>query len=242
MIVLALDTCFGACSAAAGMHHAGGVEVLASRYEERAQGHAEALFPMIDAICAQVRERTKLASFQLKDIEFVAVTHGPGTFTGVRIAVAAARGLSLALNVPIVSVSSLALIAFAARKHLAVAAHRGDIVVAMQAGRDQLYVQLFGHDASALTEPVVLALEEARLFVLRDGTALVGTGATALANFLTARGRCTGPVLSDWQPDAAHLIALTHGVAPRTSPLVPLYVRAPDAKPQADKSIARMGP
>src|SRR5690606_8910842 len=103
--VLAFDTCFGACSAAVMWHQVrpeGGepVEHIVGRYEEMATGQAERLMPMIDEV---LRE----SDLAVKDLDAIAVTEGPGTFTGTRVGIAAARGLALASGLPIRATTSL---------------------------------------------------------------------------------------------------------------------------------------
>src|SRR5690606_4397524 len=111
MNILAFDTCFGACSAAMLWHDAtpsgeGGAagSRIVWRYEEMATGHAERLIPMIDEV---LRESGQ----SLKTLDAIAVTEGPGTFTGIRVGVAAARGLALATALPIRATTSLHVIA-----------------------------------------------------------------------------------------------------------------------------------
>jgi tRNA threonylcarbamoyladenosine biosynthesis protein TsaB len=99
--VLAFDTSAGACSAAV---LGGDGTVLARRCEALERGHAERLLPMLRDVLAE-------AGVEIADLALLAVTIGPGTFTGIRIGLAAARGLALASGLPLVGVTSLEAVA-----------------------------------------------------------------------------------------------------------------------------------
>src|SRR6185436_15921061 len=118
MSVLALDSCLGAVSVAVRWRDARGQWQMRDAYEERSIGHAEWLIPM-------TRDAMRAAGLAFSDLQRIAVTAGPGSFTGVRAGVAAARGLALATGLPIVGATSLA-----------VMAHRADALLgAARAGR-----------------------------------------------------------------------------------------------------------
>src|SRR6185436_6934708 len=134
MNVLAFDTCFGAVSAAVCGTDARGLRVLAESYEARMSGHAERLVPMID-------ETVWRSGLALGDMDRLAVTMGPGGFTGVRVGVAAARALSLATGKPAVGVTSLAAMAHEARRLLSDASQARRLVVAVDARAGMVYVQ-----------------------------------------------------------------------------------------------------
>src|SRR5262245_19737721 len=104
MTTLAIDTCFAACSAALTWSDEGGQKVSVSRFERMEKGHAERLIPMIGEVMAAV-------PFGLDCVKRILVTEGPGTFTGVRIGIAAARALSLANGARIGTLTSLELMA-----------------------------------------------------------------------------------------------------------------------------------
>ncbi|RME99210.1 MAG: tRNA (adenosine(37)-N6)-threonylcarbamoyltransferase complex dimerization subunit type 1 TsaB, partial [Alphaproteobacteria bacterium] len=108
MKLLALDTTLGACSAAV-LCAAGDRQRLFARFEERARGHAEALMPMVADVLAE-------AGVGYDELDRIALTRGPGTFTGVRIGVAAARGLALATGAALFATDSLSVIAADARE------------------------------------------------------------------------------------------------------------------------------
>jgi tRNA threonylcarbamoyladenosine biosynthesis protein TsaB len=131
MNVLAFDTCLGAVSAAVRWKSDRGEWLLREACEARATGHAERLFPMIAGIMDG-------AGLAMSAIDRFAVTIGPGTFTGVRVGVAAARALALATGKPVVAMTSLAVMAHRAR-YLLGSAHGGrPLLVAVDAGRGML--------------------------------------------------------------------------------------------------------
>src|SRR5688500_20336294 len=102
MMILAVDTALAACSAA--VFESDAQYLLAARFESMATGHAEAIAPM-------VQETMQAAGLEYGSLHRIAATLGPGTFTGLRIGLAFARGLGLALSLPVVGVSSLTAIA-----------------------------------------------------------------------------------------------------------------------------------
>lgn len=104
MRILAFDTCFGACSVAVVDLDGAIRNVIASRCELMATGHAERVLPM-------VQETMAAAACTFLQLDAIAVPHGPGTFTGVRTGIACARGLALASSLPVYTLSSLALLA-----------------------------------------------------------------------------------------------------------------------------------
>ena len=110
MALLAFDTCFGAVSVAVRYRAATGDWTIREAYEPRETGHAERLMPMIAEVMAA-------AALEFDQIERFAVTVGPGSFTGVRVGVAAARAFALAATRPVVGISSLEVIA-ARGRHL----------------------------------------------------------------------------------------------------------------------------
>ena len=157
MNVLAFDTCLGAVSAAVCRVDAAGLHVLAEAYEARTTGHAERLMPMIEETVAR-------SGIALGDIDRLAVSLGPGSFTGVRIGVAAARALALATGKPAVGVTSLAAMAHEARQVLGDKAKGRLLAVAVDARAGMIYVQLF-EDGGATGAPMLLAPAEAAAMI-----------------------------------------------------------------------------
>jgi tRNA threonylcarbamoyladenosine biosynthesis protein TsaB len=234
MNVLAFDTCLGAVSVAVRWQSTGGEWLMRHAHEVRERGHAERLMPMI----AEVMQEAGLA---FSDIGRIAVTVGPGTFTGVRGGVAAARGLALASGVTTVGATSLAVMAHQADELLGAA--RGDrlLAVAVDARRGAVYLQLFAGAHEEAGPPLLLAADEAARRIGPRPATVVGSGAELVAAAVTAAGGQAEAVLLDLQPDARSLASLAADLVP-VHPLRPLYLRPPDVRPQADRSLPRASP
>lgn len=242
MNILAFDTCFDACSVAVDADRPGRERSVWYEQQLMGTGQAEALLPMI------ARVMTK-AGLGYSDIDRIAVTHGPGTFTGTRIGIAAARALSLALGVPVVSFSSLLPIGmFATVRIPDCIGDRDAVIVARDARRDECYVEVVDTWGKSLAGPLLLAPDAAA--ALCPGYRLFAVGSAAGAVALAARehGREIIAGLDEYffpehaQPDAAVLLGWAHAAVPSSLPLRPLYLRPPDAKPQDGKSIPRAAP
>lgn len=220
MIVLAFDTAQGALSAALRDEEG----ELVAMFEERTRGHAEALMPMLETVLAE-------AALGFADLDALAVTVGPGTFTGLRVGLAAARGLALARSLPLVGVTTLEAVAAPVD-----AGMNKVVVAAFDARRDEIYLQAFGTDLAPLTPPLLAGLEEAAKHLPEASLVLVGTGASLLAERLKAMGRTYRLADARPQPDAGTIarIAMTRLAAEGPDafrvPPPPLYIRAPDAK------------
>ena len=232
MNILAFDTCFDGCSVCIARARADGVVELASAFERFETGHAERLVPMIGAAMEQ-------AGLGFREIDRIAVTVGPGTFTGTRIGVAAARGLALATGVALVGASSLAVMAEVAAR--ALGTREGDLAIAVDARRGEVYVQLFGAGGGlyAKSQPAVLPIAEAARIGGGGPLVVAGSGAEAVAAAAVREGRRVRACLTDLLPDARALAHMAAVLDAAEGPLVPLYLRPPDAKPQDGKAVAR---
>ena len=213
MIVLGLDTCLNACSVAV----LDGERVLAWRSETMARGHQERLAPMAQAVMAD-------AGLAFDRLERVGATVGPGSFTGLRVGVAFAKGLASALSRPAVGIGTLE--ALAAGASGLVAGASGLVAAAIDARRDQIYLQIF-EDGAPLMAPDVLSLgtAAARLVERAMGRplTLIGSGAPLLAE--AAPGAA---ILTPEGCDARVVVRLA--AARPATPIRPLYLRAPDAR------------
>lgn len=207
MIVLGLDTCLDACAAAVVRDG----EVLAKLVHPMARGHQERLAPL-------AQEAMAAAGVAFADLDRIGVTVGPGSFTGLRVGLAFAKGLSAALGVPAVGVGSL--------EALAAEGGSGTVIAAIDAKRGQLYVQIF-RDGAAISAPDALPVEIAMARLAEASGAgpltLIGSGAPILAE--SAPG---ARVLTPAGCDPAAVATLAAGKAP--APPRPLYLRAPDAR------------
>ena len=235
--LLAFDTCFDACSVAVRVDANLASERRAARLELMAKGHAERLFPLIDEVL-----RTTGATYS--DLDGIAVTNGPGSFTGTRVGIAAARGLALATGLPVFGASSLAAIAGSALRHHHGADNVRPIAVCVDARRGQLYMQLVGAaDAKPVTKPRIINIGEAasalpmagEFRLAGNGTEVLRSAANNDAALDRALSRATmmvGEAICDAE-------ALLDVWLERLNPPKTLYLRAPDAKPQAGKSIPK---
>jgi tRNA threonylcarbamoyladenosine biosynthesis protein TsaB len=210
-MLLVIETATAACSAA--LLGADGVAIDA-RHEIVGRGHAERLLPMIADLLGARRPAAIL------------VDCGPGSFTGVRVGLAAAHGLAIGWRVPVAGFSSLALIAAASGE--------SEIGVALLGGHGELFVQSYGGDPIApLGELASLAPVDAAAATTAE--LVLGSGAEAL---VAARGFGRW---ADALPRAADAWALPAPL--RALPPRPIYGRAPDAKPvQSDAAGGVEGP
>jgi len=225
MLILAIDTALEACAAAALDTDAG--ELLAQEQLPMKRGHAEALMPMI----ARVMHSANLAFTAL---DRVAVTVGPGSFTGLRVGISAARGIALAAKRPAVGVTTLS--AYAA----AIVGRNGSapVISAVDARHDHVYFQIVAGDGSQLVRPKVASIDEAIAASQFGAPHLVGNAAKILADRWPQD--VPQPVAVDTQgaPDIGWVAWLGAAADPETTPARPFYLRAPDAKPAAQPPLA----
>jgi tRNA threonylcarbamoyladenosine biosynthesis protein TsaB len=233
MNILAFDTCLGACSAAVGLDVGEAGQRIIGKYERRDTAHAEALLPMIRDVISE-------AAVELAAMDRLAVTTGPGTFTGTRIGISAALGLNLVRRVPVVGVSSLALMASAAAELLPGSFAGWQLAIAVDARRDQVYAQLFeAGDRVPRGPPMLLDVADAAGLGGRNAIVLAGSGAEAVAAAAQARGRQAVAELPSLQPDARCLVRMARDLPTVREPLRPLYLRAPDAKPNLPEAARK---
>jgi len=206
----------------------GGVEgVLASFTAARGRRHAETLVPAVQFVCAQ-------AQIGLDEVSVVAVDVGPGLFTGLRVGVATAKALALALRVPMIGLSSLDLLAFAL--------HHSDGLIAtvVDARRGEVFAAMYRPvpgGVQRVAEPRVCAPDElaSELMAMGEDCLLVGDGAIRYAStFDDARHLCIADGAFA-HPSPAALVRLAHARAVREefvqpSELEPMYLRKADAE------------
>lgn len=223
MRTLAIDTAAAACQAC--IHDRTDDRICGISVEIIGRGHAERLMAVIDAALAE-------ASLDLSNIERIAVTVGPGSFTGIRVGVSTARGLALALKRDCVGITTLEAIGSPVAK----AASR-PVLAVIDARRGEVYAQLFAADGTAISEAAAMHPGEAARMALEAGAALAGSGAAIVAADavdLTVIGG-DGPI---------DIAAVARLASSREGPFerpAPLYLRGADAKPQAGFAVARKG-
>ncbi len=230
MNVLAFDTCFGAVSAAVRYRNGRGEWVLCEAYETIASGHAERLLPLI----GEVMDGAGLTYAQL---DRIAVTIGPGGFTGLRCGVATARAMALATGLPVVGLSSLAVMAERARLLLGPSRGERPLVIAVDARRGALYMQTFGETAGDPLKPAELVDGQEVAQRLPSGAIVVAGSGGALITATVHRSdiEC---VLPDLQPHARQLSLLAPILTP-VQRIGPLYLRPADAKPPSTLPLSR---
>lgn len=217
MVMLALDTSLEGCSAALFV----GAKALAARFEVMERGHAEVLPVMVAEICRE-------SGFSPKAFTRVAVTRGPGTFTGVRIGLAYAKGLGIARAIPVIGIDTL----------LATAVpHAGSamplLIAHTAGGTGKVYSAAFdGTSLQTLRMPALLTPAEAG----RDftGALVIGTAARAVAEANPALGVAGAHHL----PEAACFGAFALDLPSAEHPADPLYLREADAKPSVPPALA----
>ncbi|MDQ6435543.1 tRNA (adenosine(37)-N6)-threonylcarbamoyltransferase complex dimerization subunit type 1 TsaB [Mesorhizobium sp. LHD-90] len=226
MILLAIDCSASLCAACVFDAREG--RELGRSVLDLGKGHAERLIAVIDAALAQ-------AGKTYADLQAIAVSIGPGSFTGIRVAVSAARGLALALNVPAIGVGTLEAIAaeargaLSARKVMSVLGNAADAEASVQTA---VYDE-FGHELYA---PSIMRAGEAANLARDSGAVLAGGGAEAVAAvsafpLMVASTSATA--------DIAVYARLAAAKGPAGTKPSPLYLREPDAKPQAGFILPR---
>jgi tRNA threonylcarbamoyladenosine biosynthesis protein TsaB len=226
MRVLAIDTALDACSAAVLDLNRGGV--IASETLAMTRGHAEALMPLIARVMDQAR-------IEFSELDRIAVTTGPGSFTGLRVGISATRGIALAAGKPAIGLSTLAGLA----APLIAADDSTNVVAAIDARHDHVYLQVFGTGGRTLVSPRIATLRNAVRAAAAGPARLIGSAAGLLA--ATWPKGTDPPLLVDNRgaPDVSWIARLGAAAAEGYGPPRPLYLRAPDAQPQDAAHLPR---
>jgi tRNA threonylcarbamoyladenosine biosynthesis protein TsaB len=221
MLILAIDTALDACAACILDTEAG--VMIARESQPMKRGHAEALMPLIGRVIKQ-------SGTDFAGLDRIAVTTGPGSFTGLRVGLSAARGIALAANKPVVGVTTLT--AFAA----AIVSQNAEqpVVSAIDARHGQIYFQVVSGSGSSLVWPRVGPIEEALGASEFGAPHLVGNAAEMLGQLWPADAPPPFRIDAQPAPDIAWVAWLGAAVNPDTAPASPFYLRAPDAKPSKD--------
>jgi len=198
-MLLVIDSATAACSVAL-LDDAG--QLLDERHELVGRGHAERLVPMIEELLAGRRP------------DAILVDCGPGSFTGIRVGIAAAQGLAIGWRVPLSGYSSLAL--------LAAASGAAEVAAALHGGHGETFVQSYGGDPIAALD-ALRSLAPDRAAAAVEAAVVVGSGAEAL---VAARGWGEARDVLPRAADAGRLPPDLRRLPPK-----PIYGRAPDARP-----------
>lgn len=212
MKILAIDTSHGICSIALADN---GI-IIASKTDFEPSKQAERLFSSIETLL-------KEAEVSYADINAITVDIGPGSFTGIRIGLAAARGVSLAADIPVIGITGFEALALSQKESK-------DLLVALDAKRGQVYAQLFSKGTSACEEMMV-DYGDITSIVSNTSLDIIGDGAQLIATYLND---VTHNIIIETKLPNAEMVALAafekiKGGNYQNNP-APLYIRKPDAK------------
>jgi len=222
MKILAIDTSLGAASACLFDNVTN--EILARETMWLERGHDQAIIPLIDRIVALGGGRSL--------VERIAVTVGPGSFTGIRVGISAARAIGLATGAPVVGVSTLS--AYVAP--IMIGHSEGVAAAAVDARHGRIYVVAFA-GGTPIISPRVAAPREAVRAMGSGPLRLAGSGAAALAIEAWSMGVAAELVSDAKAPDIAFVARLGAAADPASAPPRPLYLKAPDVTPPASSQI-----
>ncbi len=225
MRLLAIDCSANLCAAC--VYDAVAGKELGRSVLDLGKGHAEHLMSVIGAAL-------KAGGTSYADLGAVAVSVGPGSFTGLRVGVSAARGLALALKIPAIGVTTLealaaeAVTAFPGRAALA----------ALDAGREEIHAALYDKALALTYGPAVTTLAEAVSMAMEVAPVLAGTAAMRISES-SGRAFDIGPVSATADIAVYARLATAKGAGEKPKPL---YLRGADAKPRAGFILSRLGP
>jgi len=220
MIVLAIDTALDYCAAA--VLDAGAMTLIAQETLEMKRGHAEALMPLIDRVM-------KASGLPYLGLDRIAVTTGPGSFTGLRVGISAARGIGLAADKPVVGLTTLS----AYVTPLVAEKQEQPIIAAIDARHDHVYFQVVAGNGAALMRPAVAPIEDTFAAARFGALRMVGNAAQLLADRWPKHAPAPALVDPKPGPDIGWVAWLGAATEPGTAPAKPFYLRPPDAKPKA---------
>lgn len=226
MRILSIDTALSAVSA--GVIETGRPEPLARETLLMDRGHAEALLPLVDRVVSGVEGG-------FTSLDRVAVTVGPGSYTGIRVGISAARAIGLAAGIPVVGVATLS--AFIAP--LMTRETRGLVAAAIDAKHGSVYIQAVAPGGRTVIAPALMAIRDAVRVLGSGAIQLVGTGAALLAPECRAQGMDVQLVDAPAVPDIVWVARIGALAEPSQALPKPLYLRGPDAKPQEAARIPR---
>jgi tRNA threonylcarbamoyladenosine biosynthesis protein TsaB len=228
MLILAIDTALDACSAT--LFDTDLDQPLAIASLDIGRGHAEALLPLVESVMNDAR-----VGFDA--VDRIVATVGPGSFTGLRVGLAAARGFALTCGKTVVGVTTLA--AFTAP--YITANEAVPVIAAIDAKHGNLYLQMVGAGGRMLVAPRVSNLRDAVRTVALGPTRIVGSGAAMLAAHWPSSAMVRPPLLVDPRPapDVTWVARLGAAADPAWAKPSPLYLRQPDARPQTAHQLPR---
>jgi tRNA threonylcarbamoyl adenosine modification protein YeaZ len=245
MRLLAIDTSLNACSVC--LFDAGQPDRTRRETISMERGHAEALMPMIERITGEqgaTQEGTTQEGAAREDaalegmasIDRIAVTVGPGSYTGLRVGISAARALGLALGKPVVGVTTLSALAAPL-----VGRDTGRLITAaIDARHGAVYVTVLNSEGKPVISPRLASLRDAARAIGAGPAALVGSGAKLVAQEAWGMGLDVLVIEDSDAPEILWVARLGLLAQPQTQPPRPLYLKAPEATPQDGARIARL--
>ncbi|MGL5361798.1 MAG: tRNA (adenosine(37)-N6)-threonylcarbamoyltransferase complex dimerization subunit type 1 TsaB [Bosea sp. (in: a-proteobacteria)] len=224
--ILAIDTALGACSVC--VMEQGNPKPLAREQDEMARGHAEALMPMLERVMAKVEGG-------FSSLDRVAVTVGPGSYTGLRVGLSAARAIGLAAKIPVIGVSTLAATAAAL-----IGREPGRVIAsAIDARHGSVYFQALTAEGRQLVGMRLVSLRDAARAIGAGPVSLAGSGALLVAREAWTIGLDAVVVDPEPAPDVIWVARLGLLADPESAPPQPVYLRAPEATSQDHARLPR---
>lgn len=223
MRLLAIDCAASLCAAC--VYDAAAKRELGRQVLDLGKGHAEHLM-------AVIAEALKASAIHYADLGAIAVSVGPGSFTGLRVGVSTARGLALALKIPAIGVTTLEALAAEA----ATAFPDRAVLAALDAGREEIHAALYDEMSVLTYGPAVTTLSGVVAMATENSSVLAGTAATQIA-ISAGRAFETGPETATADIVTYARLAAAKGEGERPKPL---YLRGADAKPQAGFMLSRL--
>ena len=227
MKILAIDTALEACQVA--IFDSDEEKLLAMLSHDMRRGHAEALIPII-------ADAMKAAGLDYSQLDRIATTVGPGSYTGLRVGISAAKGLSFAAGNPAVGVTTLA----AVSAPLFAEDTAVPVVSVIDARHGNVYFHMAGAGQRVLLSARHTSIQDAILTITAGPVRLVGPAAQILAaNWPRHPGPPPVAIDGRAKPSIEWLARLAAAAEPLRAPAKPLHLRAPDVTPQTSHHIAR---
>ena len=225
MRILAIDTALALCSAS--VFDTDTDTAISSESVRMDRGHAEALMPLIERVMQRVEGG-------FPTLHRIAASIGPGSFTGLRVGLAAGRAIGVAADIPVVGVNTLSAFAgpFVGQSNDA------SIVSVIDARHSHVYLQMVGAEGKLVLAPQIISIADAVSAIGSQPVKIVGSGASLLAEALREQGQSPHAEADLAGADIDWIARLGAIADPQFSPPSPLYLRPPDATPQTNGRIA----
>lgn len=222
MNILAIDTSLDCCAVAVKVGDS--EDSIFADSKKISEGHAEQLPKILESVLSR-------SGLEIREIDRLGVTIGPGSFTGMRVGIAMAKGIAFVLKVPVVGISTLEAIAGEALKTI----EENPVMVIQEANRNEYYVQQFNSDGSSKTDIMVVAKDEI-VGILAEEVVLAGSGVAEIEREYGAEFRL-GISKSNSTPAIEIVCGLTAvSSEPHQAP-APIYVKSPDAAPKKGMAV-----